>query len=272
MTESIYERINKVLTWKRILAFNFVLVLVLIVPLSVRLTQIDTENRSNAAGELTASPTPIPNYPKVAPVIERVSTFYGKPGDSLVILGSNFGDYQWASKVMVGNVEAQKNDVVSWKNGVIEVKIPEGARTGNVSVVVNSQTANWDGKLLLYDVSKTIKVGMSKSSATAAALWVEKADNIARGMVELAYVTEPLTITQTDATTITPAPPTVDLLSKKMKVDFVVNQTLPRAQTQLMTIEHPQVGSIEITRVELYDRNGSLVEAYSDPLSQKITP
>jgi hypothetical protein len=51
MTDNIYERIHKTLTWKRIIAFNLVLFLVLIVPISVRLAQQDTENRSSAAEE-----------------------------------------------------------------------------------------------------------------------------------------------------------------------------------------------------------------------------
>ncbi len=60
MTENIYERIHKALSWNRIIAFNLVLFLVLIVPISVRLAQQDTENRSSAAEEapmVTPPPT-----------------------------------------------------------------------------------------------------------------------------------------------------------------------------------------------------------------------
>ncbi|MEI6690477.1 MAG: IPT/TIG domain-containing protein [bacterium] len=274
MTESIYERINKILTWKRIIAFNFVLLLVLIVPLSVRLSQQDTELRSNAAGDgvIVASPTPIPNYPQLPPQIDRVSTFYGKTGDSVIILGSNFGNYQWGSKVYVGNVEALQRDIVRWSNGVVEVQIPEGARTGNVWIAVNDQQSYWEGKLLLYQPEKDIMIGMSKISTTESELWIEKADNLDHATIEISYITEPITISSSGDVVISNKKTSVDILGKKMKFDLVVKQQLPRTQTQIATITHPQVGTIEIIRVELFDSNNNLLNTYSNPLGVKISP
>ena len=52
MQENIFERIDRTLTWKKIIGFNLILFLVIIIPMSVRLAQEDTENRSSAAEEI----------------------------------------------------------------------------------------------------------------------------------------------------------------------------------------------------------------------------
>ena len=68
MNENIYERIQRTLTWKKIIGFNAVLFMVLIVPLSVSLTQQDTENRSSAFEEPVVEPRPtIPSFSKNRP-------------------------------------------------------------------------------------------------------------------------------------------------------------------------------------------------------------
>jgi hypothetical protein len=131
MQDNIYERIHQALSWKRIISFNLVLFLVLIIPISVSLSQQDTELRSSAAVEEVVV-IPPPNYPPGTPKIDRVSTFFGKTGDTVVVLGTNFGDYQWGSRIFVGNVEAPKEAIARWSNTVLEVKIPDAARTGQV--------------------------------------------------------------------------------------------------------------------------------------------
>jgi hypothetical protein len=191
MTQNIYERIHETLTWKRILSFNLLLFLILIIPLSVSLSQQSTENRSNASEEAPIV-TPPPNYPTGMPKIDRVSTFFGKTGDTVVILGTNFGDYQWASKIFVGNVEAPKESVVRWSNNILEVKIPDGARTGSVWIVSNNRESKWDGSLLLYDVARAAQIGIQKTSNTTGKLYTLNANGVIKGMVELSYTSEPL--------------------------------------------------------------------------------
>jgi hypothetical protein len=271
MTENIYERIQKTLTWQRIIAFNLLLFLVLIVPISVRLAQQDTENRSSAAEEAPVI-IPSPSYPVGAPKIDRVSTFFGKTGDTIVVLGTNFGDYQWGSRVYVGNVEAPKETIVRWSNTVLEVKIPEGARTGQVWIVTNNKEARWEGSLLLFDVARAAQIGLQKLSGATGRIYMTNAGGTVSGMIELSYVSEPLVITALPGITIVSQTPSVDSLGKKMRVDFQSESPLMSTRTELAEYSYPGIGSIEIIRAEMLDSNGKMLSIFSDPLSIKVTP
>ena len=219
MADNIYERIHKTLTWKRIIAFNLVLFLVLIVPISVRLAQQDTEYRSSAAEDEPII-IPPPNYPAGDPKIDRVSAFFGKTGDTIVVLGTNFGDYQWESKVFVGNTEASKESIVRWSNNVLEVKIPETARTGGVWVVINNKESRWEGSLLLYDVARAAQIGFQKTTGTTGKIYTMNANGVVHGMIEISYISEPLLITPQPGITITEQVPSADSLGKKMRIKF----------------------------------------------------
>lgn len=270
MQDNIYERIHKTLSWKRIIGFNVVLFLVLIIPISVRLAKQDTENRSSAAEEAPLV-TPPPNYPLGVPKIDRVSTFFGKTGDTVVVLGANFGDYQWGSKIYVGNVEAAKDGVVRWSNNIIEVKIPDGARSGSVWVTINAKEAKWDGSLLLYDVARAAQIGFQKISNTSGKIYTTNAQGAVRGMVEISYVSEPLVITPANGVTIVSQEPSSDSLGKKLKIVFETLQ-LNSSKTELMDYSYPGLGNLEIIRAEMYDAGGRLYSIFSDPLAIKVLP
>ena len=271
MQDNIYERIHNTLTWKRIIGFNVVLFLVLIVPLSVSLSQQTTENRSNA-DEGTAVVVPPPNYPTVPPKIDRVSTFFGKTGDTVVVLGSNFGDYQWGSKVFVGNTEAPKEAIVRWTNSILEVKIPEGARTGQVWVVIDSKESRWEGSLLLYDVARAAQIGLQKVSNGSGKVYTVIASGAVSGMVELSYVSEPFNVSSVPGINILSQSPSSDSLGKKIKVMFSFDAPLQSTRTELGEYNYPGLGSVEIIRAELYDASGRLISIFSDPLAIKVTP
>ncbi|MFZ2199350.1 MAG: IPT/TIG domain-containing protein [Microgenomates group bacterium] len=271
MTQNIYERIHDTLTWKRILSFNLLLFLVLIIPLSVSLSQQSTENRSNAAEEAPAV-TPPPNYPTEMPKIDRVSTFFGKAGDTVVILGSNFGEYQWGSRVFVGNSEAAKDSIVRWSNNILEVKIPDSARTGSVWIVTNGKEARWDGSLLLYDVSRAAQIGIQKTSSTTGKLYTLNATGVVRGMVELAYTSEPLTFFADPAIVISSQTQSSDSLGKKLKIVFESPIAMDSGRTEIASYSYPGLGAIEIIRAELYDGSGKLISIFSDPLTIKVRP
>jgi len=271
MSENIYDRIHRTLTWKRIVAFNLILFLVLIIPISVRLAQQDTENRSSAAEEAPIV-TPPPNYPSGEPKIDRVSTFFGKIGDTVVILGANFGDYQWASRVYVGNTEVPPESIVRWSNNILEVKIPDSARTGQVWIVTNGKEAKWGGSLLLYDIAHSSQVGLQKVSGTAGKIYAINAGGVVSGMIELSYVSEPFSITQSQGINITGQSLENDSLGKKIKFTFNVPTPLMSTKTELAEYSYPGLGTVEIIRAELYDSTGKLLSIFSDPLSIKVTP
>lgn len=273
MPENIYERIHTTLTWKRIIGFNVGLFILLIVPISVRLAQQDTENRSGAAGEVeTPVVTPPPNYPSSPPAISRVVTFFGKPGDTIVLLGSNFGEYQWGSRVFIGGSEALSDSIVRWSNTVIEVKIPETAQTGRVSLTVNGQSAIWDGSLLLSDVALSAQVGVEKTGSGEVRVYATNASTMNSGMLEFSYVSEPVVITPGPTIVITEQSQSADALGKKMKIQFSVSSPLTSSQTTLLTATYPGIGQIEILRAEFLDQNQRLMTVYADPLKLKSLP
>ncbi|KKU43207.1 MAG: Transglutaminase domain-containing protein [Microgenomates group bacterium GW2011_GWD1_47_13] len=273
MAENFYERVNNTLTWKRIVGFNVILFLVMIIPLSIQLAQQDTENRSGAAGEVEAPVvTPPPNYPSSPPRIERVNAFFGKTGDTVVVLGANFGEYKWGSKVYVGNVEAMDSAIVRWSNSVLEVKIPDSARTGKVWVTVNGNRADWEGNLLLYDVTRSAQVGLRKVESGKVAVYVSNAAGTVRGMVELGYVSEPLIITPGDNVQVTAQTAGADSLGKKMQITWQAGGELTSTQTTLFTVSYPGIGSLELLRMEMFSASGGLIPVYANPLNVKVLP
>ncbi len=271
MRENIYERIHTALSWKRIVAFNVVLLLVLVVPISVRLAQEDTENRSSAAEEVPIV-TPPPNYPASLPRIERVSMFFGKVGDTIVIFGANFGDYQWGSRVYVGESEVIKENVVRWSNNILEVKIPESARTGAVWVSINNQEARWEGSLLLYDVARAAQVGLSRLSSNQGSVYATNAAGIVSGMIEISYVSEPFIISSSPNVIITEQSLLSDSLGKKIKFAFTMTSPLTSNRSELIQFSYPGIGVVEIIRAELRDGGGRMLSIFADPLGVKLLP
>ena len=263
---NVYERIHNALSWKRIIAFNAILFLVTVIPLSVRLAQEDTENRSSAA----ESPVVIPPaaYPTTAPEIERVTEWFGKKGDTVVILGKSFGNYQWESTLYIGNVEVNESNIVRWSNNILEVQIPEQARTGKVWIVVNNRQATWEGSLLLTDVSRSAQIILARTSDTSGTVSIRNGAGIVRGMIEIAHVSEPLVISSNIGKITSSL--SVDSLGKKTKAEFVLDQPMGSATSQILTIEYPGIGVVEILRAELYDNAGRLVPVYADPLGAKM--
>lgn len=266
MTNTIYDRIQRTLSWRKVIAFNALLFMVTVIPLSLRIAREDTENRSGAAsGPVVPVVTPPPAYPQEAPRIDRVSEFFGKRGDTVVILGSNFGDYQWGSSLYVGDVAASDSDIVRWSNAVVEVQIPEEARTGKVWIVVNGRRASWDGSLLLYDVNRAAQTGIRRVGSVGMEVWLERATGVVRGMVEIAQISEPLTA-QVVGGRVVQLTQTSDSLGKKTRIEFALDNPLTSNLTTVLTIQYPGIGALEIIRVELYDASDNLVSVYADPL------
>lgn len=65
----------------------------------------------------------------------------GKAGETVTILGLNFGDQKGLSVVEFGGSPVTEEDVISWSDTNIQVKVPEMAKSGEVRVIVgNSST------------------------------------------------------------------------------------------------------------------------------------
>lgn len=266
---NVYERIHATLTWQRVVAFNVILFLVTVIPLSVRLAQQDTENRSSAAETPNPIVIPPPSYPVSPPKIERVTEWFGKRGDTIVVLGSNFGAYQWGSKVYVGSTEAEPSNIIRWSDSVLEVQIPSSARTGQVWVVVNNRQSVWEGSLLLTDVARSAQVKLTSGGTTIGNVSLVNAAGVTRGMIELSHVSEPVTAIVNDGNVANQSQ-TSDSLGKKTMIQFELSNPLSSNATQIMELSYPGIGGLTILRAELYDSQGNLVPVFADPLTVKI--
>lgn len=74
------------------------------------------------------------------PQITSISPDHGKKGESVEIIGKNFGDDRSKGSVTFGGTEA--TSIASWSDTRITATIPEGASTGDVIVTVAGTESN----------------------------------------------------------------------------------------------------------------------------------
>lgn len=89
---------------------------------------------TTAAGRSNALPF------DVGPYIKSVTPDHGPPNGQVTIAGDNFKAVQGSSKVWFGGVDAGVAD--SWSDTVIKVKVPDGARSGDVTVTTAEGVSN----------------------------------------------------------------------------------------------------------------------------------
>ena len=76
------------------------------------------------------------------PTIISITPNSAAVGTVVQIKGNNFGASQNKGEVWFGAVKALASDIVSWVDTQIDVKVPAGATTGDVHVVVNNINSN----------------------------------------------------------------------------------------------------------------------------------
>jgi hypothetical protein len=268
MQENIYERIQRTLTWKKIIGFNAVLFMVLIVPLSVSLTQQDTENRSNAAFEEPVVEPPA-NYPTLSPRIDRVNTFFGKTEIRWCSWGPTLATTS-GEPCLHRQHRSTKEAIVRWSNSVLKSKYLKAPYWSGLDCV-NQREARWEGSLL-SSMCESYQIGLQKITSQEGKLFTLNGAGAQRGMVELSYVSEPMSIVPLPGVTISEQSPSSDSLGKKLRVRFEFATPLSSSRTELATYTYPGLGAVEIIRAELYDASGRLISIFSDPLMIKVTP
>ena len=124
---------------------------------------------------------------------------------------------------------------------------------------------------MIYNSIIDAKIGLNAVSKTQASLTLDKANMATSGVIVLSHVTDPISIVPSPYIQITRQDPAVDVLSKTITIEFDVTSPLPRDVTQVLTIEHPELGAIEILRAELYTASNSLLPIYSEPFAVKLS-
>lgn len=77
-----------------------------------------------------------------SPTITSITPPSASVGEVVQIKGNNFGNNSSSGEVWFGAVKALASDIVSWIDTKIEVKVPQGAVTGDVHVVAGEEKSN----------------------------------------------------------------------------------------------------------------------------------
>ncbi len=275
MQQTTYQKINKVLSWKRIILFNIMVFFGAVAIVSSSFLQNNDIKTNSRAAEFP-TPTPMiisnlekPDYPSAPPHIDRVGYFFGKPGDTIVIYGNNFGDNQWDSRIFVGNADAS-DSVVRWTNSIIEAKIPYSARTGKVWVVVNKEPSTWDGNLLVISRINKTSIGFDKTSTDKWQLVIDSINDLKSGLIEFAYTGPVPLFTVANGVTIDKKAVSIDNLGNKLKIEFSFKGPIINNAVSLGIVHITNDNQLEITRAEIEDSHNNIIPLFADPLSIKI--
>jgi hypothetical protein len=78
---------------------------------------------SSKATIIYPSPTPMTpaTYPNQALVIDRLEPWFGKPGDTVRLRGSGFGQEPWNSQIFLNGTAI---NVKAWSNSAIDITLP----------------------------------------------------------------------------------------------------------------------------------------------------
>jgi hypothetical protein len=96
--------------------------------------QINSENTSNAFQFTTLPPE------GGEPYIESIDPLNAPPGELITITGYNFGPAQGGSTLTVAGTPLE---VVTWEDDEIVARIPDGANSGSLVIIVNGLESNY---------------------------------------------------------------------------------------------------------------------------------
>lgn len=169
---SLLEKIDQ-LSFVKIIAISFLLVLIASLPIVIILSQQQTEIRSKAYEKPTLkvekekiSPGPIPED---SPQIGRVFPWVGKIGDVVWIQGEHFGASPSIKRLIIGAVALPEEMITSWHDNEIQAIVPNGARQGGiVEVRVGQYPLSSSLPFVLYD--KDTKIKLTKKTNVVAVI------------------------------------------------------------------------------------------------------
>ncbi len=109
---------------------NIRLSLLFIIVVGIFAACSDSSRDSNSVALLSSNP----------PVITRIDPDSVMVGDTLTIMGHDFGERQGASPLMIGGKSAVQ--ILSWSDTLLHVVVPDEAVSGIVSITVVGRTSN----------------------------------------------------------------------------------------------------------------------------------
>lgn len=230
---SLLEKIDR-FSFVQLTILSLILALLIILPATVFLARQQTQLSSQAALETPTTPTPViwGPLPSKPPKIESVFPFLGKPGDSFLVKGKNFGQNPQQKKAFLGSTPLGTTEIIQWEDEELELSIPPGAHSGFLKIKVGNKEAVWDKPIIVYYSTTPTAVKKEKDTLT-----VVNVQNLA--MVRIWWQSE------TTSTEIKFTPP-------------------------LQTGENPAVlaplSSTPIVSLALYNSNGQILPFFVNPI------
>jgi len=150
-------------SFKQILSIAIVLALLFAIPTTVWLVRQQTRlyssaHRSNLPPEYEYVEEPFGQASENPPIIYGVRPFLGKVDDIVIITGENFGQNPRNRAIYFGEMKAHEQDILKWHDDVIEVMVPEGAVSGQVTVVEVDKQDTYAYPFIVYSGAVKTKV------------------------------------------------------------------------------------------------------------------
>ena len=150
-------------SFKQILSIAIVLALLFAIPTTVWLVRQQTRlyssaHRSNLPPEYEYVEEPFGQASENPPIIYKISPFLGKIDDIVIISGTDFGQNPRNRAIYFGGMKADEQDILKWHNDVIEVMVPEGAVSGQVTVAEGDKQDTYAYPFIVYSGAVKTKV------------------------------------------------------------------------------------------------------------------
>lgn len=168
--ENILEKIDQ-LSYKASLILSVGLTVLLLLPVLLFVVQQQTHITSRA-GVVEPTPTPLAKtygeLPAGIPVITRVWPWVGKPGDTIIIEGKNFGTNPPDSRIAIGNIVVDESAIVDWTDTRIELVLPTGAPSGEtLELRIGTYPIVQSLPLVFYDNDTPIRLHKTGTDITS---------------------------------------------------------------------------------------------------------
>ncbi len=222
---NLIKKINRI-PLTSFLLFSLIAGMAILLPLSLALIQQQTKLPSSAAPNPTPIKTiqaygPIPDQP---PEIDKINPFVSKAGDVILIEGKNLGQNPKDRKIIFPNAQADENDILKWQPNLVQVRIPKGAKSGLVKLMIGPWQTTWPIPLTIYNYQTKTQLIYQKhylqitnpdnSKIDTVYIWLDKNDKIATSASSL------------DLTWLNKLPLAVNLINSAGQIiPFYVNPT-----------------------------------------------
>lgn len=157
---SILQTLEKI-SFKTIIGASVVIVIAVAIPLTVWVSQKQTQLEGRAFFEKPEVIKPVKKFGAPSqgePHIGLVWPFLGKIGDVVLIEGANFGDNPQNKRLSLGNQLVTESNIVRWTPTLIEFVIPTGSISSYLNLQVASKPASWPYLFTIYSLDTKIKV------------------------------------------------------------------------------------------------------------------